>query len=101
MIDSIRIDKEREAERKAERKARGSRVYAVLPWRGDGRYDGADVIKWFRYESAADEFAEGINGGSGVAVRDYTMIHNNNAEPREMSRDQVDKIVAEAAMRYR
>ena len=50
MYEAYRHDREKaereKAEReKAEKKARGGKLYAVLPWRSDARYDGSQVIR--------------------------------------------------------
>lgn len=101
MVESIARDKEREIERKAAEKARGAKVFAVLPWRGDARYDGADVIRWFRREHDAGKFAERINGGNGIAVRHWTMLHHPDAEAPQKSDAEIAREVEAAAARYR
>lgn len=101
MVDSIAHDKAREAERKAAEKARGARRYAVLPWRGDARYDGKDVIRWFAREHDAGKFAEKINGGMGIAVRHWTNLRNPDEPTTTKSDAEIAREVAEAAARYR
>jgi len=80
MPEADAVAKERAAKAKAEQKARGSRVYAVLPWRGDARYHGSDVLKWYRLEGAAENFALGIEGGRGLVVRRWDQINDPDVQ---------------------
>jgi len=80
MLEHSRHEAERKEREKAERKARGNRLYAVLAWRPDARYSGKDVWRWFKRKADADKWALGFNQGQGVAVRDYTALHDANAE---------------------
>lgn len=82
MLEADAIAKERAAQAKLALKARGSRVYAVLPWRGDARYVGADAIKWFRLRGAAENFSIGIDGGRGLVVRRWDEISDPDGPGR-------------------
>jgi hypothetical protein len=35
----------------------GAKVWAVLPWRGDGKYEMTQAIKTYKSEAAAERFA--------------------------------------------
>lgn len=93
--------KEREAEAKAARKTRGSRVFAVLPWQGDGRYDAADALAWFRTEKAAEKYAIDFRGlgGRGLVVREWTYLRNADAPLRERTAAELDREIAEMLRR--
>lgn len=99
MIEADQVAKEREAAKKAERKARGSRVYAVLPWRSDARYAGRDVIRWFRAESYASKFALGMSGGSGVVVRRWDQLNDPDVAAGERDLSDVTEAKTTAQIR--
>jgi len=84
-------------------RARGSRVYAVLPWRSDARYDGADVIRWFRHKPRAESFAMTFQGGrgQGLVVRNWTLIQNSDAEARAKTPAELERDIAQAIASYR
>jgi len=42
--------------------------WAVIQWRGDGRYSRADAIKVYRIESAAQKFADRLNSSMAAAT---------------------------------
>ena len=104
MHEADLADKARAEADKLAKKARGSRVFAVLPWRQDARYDGADVIRWFRTRAPAEKFAEGLGdgGGRGVVVRDWTLIRNVDAASTatEKTTAQLEREIREAAGGY-
>lgn len=51
----------------------GQSVYAVLLWRGDGRYDLTQALKTYRIKSAAERYADRLNAdlkdSAGYVVR--------------------------------
>ncbi len=102
MSESIAYHKERAAAEKAANKARGSRLYAVLPWRRDGHYDGANVIRWFRREADADKWALelGGHGGRGIAVRFWGALRNPDATPRERTPAELEREIIDAINAY-
>ncbi len=89
MLEADAARAAREAEIKAARKARGSRVFAVLPWRS-GRYHGGDVIKWHRTRSAAEKHGESINGGQGIVVKEWFDIVDPDVVKTVKSAAQLD-----------
>ncbi len=101
MRESDEIDKARIAADKLAKKARGSRVFAVLPWREDARYDGVDVIRWFRARPTAEKFADGLNDnqGRGLVVREWTWIHNPDVEPAQKTSAQLEREIEDVMSR--
>ncbi len=101
MRESDEIDKARASADKLAKKARGSRVFAVLPWREDARYDGADVVRWFRSRPTAEKFAIGLNEnqGRGLVVREWTQIHNPDAEPIQKTSSQLQREIDDVMIR--
>ena len=102
MIDVHRREQELAAEAKAARKARGNRLYAVLVWRADGRYDGADVLRWFRREADAEKCAAALGGrgGRGVVVRDWMLLKDPDAPTRERQAAELDREIEAAIASY-
>ncbi len=103
MYEADKADKARAAADKLAKKARGSRVFAVLPWREDARYDGADVVRWFRSRTTAEKFALSLNEnrGRGLVVREWTWIHNPDAEPAQKTSAQLEHEIEDAMSRRR
>ncbi len=102
MHEADLADKARVEADKLAKKARGARVFAVLPWRRDANYDGADVIRWFRTEASAEKFALGLGdgGGRGVVVREWTLIRNADAASTEKTTAQLEREIRQAAGGY-
>lgn len=43
----------------------GRKVYAVVPWRGDGRYSADQAVKTYRSLSLAEKYATKTNDATG------------------------------------
>ncbi|HWW76133.1 MAG TPA: hypothetical protein VNZ44_12085 [Pyrinomonadaceae bacterium] len=95
MVEANALARARAVEEKVADKARGSRMYAMLPWRADGRYNGRDVARWFRTEKLAEKHALGLDGGRGVVVRKWSSLNDPDASPVAKSAAQLDAEIAE------
>lgn len=88
-----------QAAKEADR-ARGSRMFAVLPWLQNGMYHGRDVIRWFKTESAAEKFGGGIHGGRGVVVRRWTSLIDPDAPAAAKTPAELEAEIAAAIRAY-
>jgi hypothetical protein len=94
-------DRERRREAREADRARGSRRFAVLPWRRDDVYRGRDVVRWFRARPTAEAFAQGLpGGGRGVVVREWTSLRDPDDEAVARTSAQLEAEIAAAMRAY-
>lgn len=95
MAEANALAKERARRDKEADRARGGRLFALLPWRADGVYRGADVARWFRTEGAASKHGLSHDGGRGVVVRKWSQLIDPDGAASQVTAADVRRDVSE------